>query len=202
MNFFSKDFENLIDELAKLPGIGNKSASRLAFYLVNGKKEYANNLSNAISNAIKNVKHCEICNTITDEDICPICRDEKRDKNTIMIVENERDMFQYERVGEYKGVYQVLGGFISPLLGIGPSDLKIDQLMKRINENTKEVIIATNATVEGETTASYLIEMLKKKNVKITRIAQGVPVGGDIENIDEITLQRAYLGRVEVNESV
>lgn len=198
MNFFSKDFENLIEELSNLPGIGRKSAFRLAFYLVNGKKENAYNLSSAIKSAFDNVRHCSVCNTLTDQDICPICKDNNRDHNTIMVVENERDMFAYENVGEYKGVYQVLGGCISPMLCIGPKDLKIDNLMNRINQNTKEVIIATNSTIEGETTANYIVDLLKKKNVKVSRIASGVPVGGDIENIDEITLQRAYVGRVIV----
>ena len=198
MNFFSKDFENLIEELSKLPGVGKKSAFRLAFHLVNGRKEYANNLSDAIKKATENVKHCKICNTLTDQDICPICKDNNRDHDIIMVVENERDMFAYENVGDYKGVYQVLGGAISPMLGIGPKDLKIDVLLNRLNVNTKEVIIATNSTIEGETTANYIIDLVKQKNIKVSRIASGVPVGGDIENIDEITLQRAYMGRVEV----
>ena len=198
MKFFSKDFENLIEELSNLPGVGNKSAFRLAFHLVNGKKENAYNLSNAIKKACDNVKHCKICNTLTDQDICPICKDNNRDHDTIMVVENERDMYAYENVGEYKGVYQVLGGSISPMLCIGPKDLKIDDLINRTNQNTKEVIIATSSTIEGETTANYIIDLLKKRNIKVSRIASGVPVGGDIENIDEITLQRAYMGRVVV----
>lgn len=198
MSFFSKDFENLIEELSNLPGVGKKSAFRLAFHLINGKKEKAYDLSDAIKKACENVKHCSICNTLTDQDICPICKDMNRDHDTIMVVENERDMLAYENVGEYKGVYQVLGGCISPLLCIGPNDLKIDNLMNRITNNTKEVIIATNSTIEGETTANYIIDLLKKRNIKVSRIASGVPYGGDIENIDDITLKRAYMGRVEV----
>lgn len=198
MKFFSKDFENLIEELSKLPGVGKKSAFRLAFHLLNEKKEYAYNLSEAIKKASESVRHCSICHTLTDQDICPICKDVDRDHNTIMVVENERDMFAYENVGDYKGVYQVLGGAISPMLGRGPKDLKIDNLLSRITPNTKEVIIATSSTIEGDTTANYIIDLLKQRNIKVSRIASGVPVGGDIENIDEITLQRAYMGRVEV----
>lgn len=198
MKFFSRDFENLIEELSKLPGVGKKSAFRLAFHLLNEKKEYAYNLSEAIKKASENVRHCAICHTLTDQDICPICKDVGRDHNTIMVVENERDMFAYENVGDYKGVYQVLGGAISPMLGRGPKDLKIDNLLSRITPNTKEVIIATSSTIEGDTTANYIIDLLKQRNIKVSRIASGVPVGGDIENIDEITLQRAYMGRVEV----
>lgn len=198
MQYFSESFENLINELSNLPGVGMKSAGRLAFYIINEDKNKINNLINAIKNAIQNVKHCSICNSITDDDICHICNDIKRDHSQIMVVENERDMLAYEKTGEYKGVYHVLGGAISPLIGIGPNELKIKELIKRLNDNIKEIIIATNSSIEGETTASYLAKLIKPFEIKITRIASGVPVGGDIENIDEITLLRAYKGRVEV----
>lgn len=198
MSFISKDFEKLVEELSKLPGVGKKSAGRLAFFLINAPKEQTTNLSNAIKNACDNVKHCAVCNMMTSSDVCDICSSDKRNKKTIMVVENDRDLMAYEKVGEYKGLYHVLGGAISPLLGIGPNELKIKELLKRLTSDVDEVILATNSTIEGETTATYLSKIIKPLNIKITRIASGVPVGGDIENIDEMTLLRAYKGRVEI----
>ena len=198
MSFISEDFEKLVDALSNLPGVGKKSAGRLAFYLINAPKEQTMELANAIKNACDNVKHCAICNMMTSSDVCDICSSEKREKKIIMVVENDRDLMAYEKVGEYKGLYHVLGGAISPLLGIGPNELKIKQLMKRLTEDIDEVILATNSTIEGETTATYLAKLIKPLKIKITRLASGVPVGGDIENIDEVTLLRAYKGRVEI----
>lgn len=192
----SENIERLISELTNLPGIGRKSAGRLAFFLANQKKEKIDNLLNAIKKVSENVKHCKICFSLSDDDVCLICKDEKRNKRQIMIVENERDMLAYESISEYKGLYHVLGGALSPLTGIGPNELKIKELMKRLEEEVEEVIIATNSSVEGETTASYLVKLIKPFNIKITRIATGVPVGGDIENVDEVTLLRALKGRI------
>lgn len=196
--YISKNFENLVSELSKLPGIGMKSAGRFAYHIINAPEKDVDRLVESIKSAKTKIKKCKICNAMTDEDICNICQNEKRDKNTIMVVENDRDLVAYEKVGEYKGVYHVLGGAISPLLGIGPDELKIKELIKRLSGDVKEIIIATNSSVEGETTASYLIKLIKPFNIKISRIASGVPVGGDIENIDSITLSRALDGRKEV----
>ncbi len=198
MSFISEDFEKLVDALSKLPGVGRKSAGRLAFYLINAPREQTMELSNAIKTACNNIKHCSICNMMTSSEVCDICSSENRNKKVIMVVENDRDLMAYEKVGEYRGLYHVLGGAISPLLGIGPNELNIKQLMKRLTEDIDEVILATNSTIEGETTATYLAKLIKPLNIKITRLASGVPVGGDIENIDEITLLRAYKGRVEI----
>jgi recombination protein RecR len=198
MQYFSDNLEKLIDAFADLPGVGRKSASRLAFYLINAPKEKSKNLTEAINKACENVHHCSICNVITDKDICPICSSEKRDKKTIMVVENERDLYAYEKVQKYNGLYHVLGGAISPLLGIGPNQLKIKELIDRLKQDVNEVIIATNSSIEGETTATYLAKIIKTLNIKTTRIAQGVPMGGDIENIDEHTLLKAFEGRIEI----
>ena len=194
----SKNIVRLINELSELPGIGKKSAARLAYYLIDVGKEKVDSLLNAITVATKNVKHCKVCNTLSDEEICDICANQNRNHKIIMVVENERDLQAYENIGEYKGVYHVLGGAISPLIGIGPNELKIKELIERLKDDVEEVIIATNSSIEGETTASYLIKMIRTFNIKITKIAQGVPVGGDIENIDELTLKKALSGRVEV----
>ena len=194
----SKNIVRLINELSELPGIGKKSAARLAYYLIDVGKEKVDSLLNAITVATKNVKHCKVCNTLSDEEICNICANQNRNHKIIMVVENERDLQAYENIGEYKGVYHVLGGAISPLIGIGPNELKIKELIERLKDDVEEVIIATNSSIEGETTASYLIKMIRTFNIKITKIAQGVPVGGDIENIDELTLKKALSGRVEV----
>lgn len=194
----SENLQKLIVELADLPGVGRKSAGRLAYYLANADNDKVKRLCDAIKNVSENIKHCKICFSLSDNDVCSICASDNRDKSIIMVVENERDMIAYENVGEYKGVYHVLGGALSPLLGIGPNELKIKELMSRLAKDVKEVIIATNSSIEGETTASYLVKLIKPLGIKITRIASGVPVGGDIENIDEVTLLRALNGRIEL----
>lgn len=192
----SENLQRLIKELENLPGVGRKSAGRLAYHIANAPKEKIESLVNAINIVRDNIKKCKICFCLSDDDICNICSNENRNKKQIMVVENERDMIAYENVGEYKGVYHILGGALSPLLGIGPNELKIKELMARLSADVEEVILATNSSVEGETTATYLIKLIKPLNIKVSRIASGVPVGGDIENVDEVTLLRALNGRL------
>lgn len=196
MEYFSKSYENLVQELSRLPGVGLKSAGRLAYYIINAPKSQVESLAESIKNAKTNIKKCRKCHAMTDDDMCFVCKSDKRDNKVIMVVENDRDLEAYERTGEYKGVYHVLGGAISPLLGIGPDELNIKDLMIRLRDDVTEVIIATNSSIEGETTASYLTKMIKPLGIKMTRLASGVPVGGDIENIDSVTLLRALKGRV------
>ena len=196
MEYFSKDISRLVAEFSRLPGVGQKSAQRLAFHIINAPKEQAESLAEAITNARSNVHYCKICCTLTDQDICPICSSEERNHRQIMVVENTRDMSAYERIGKYNGVYHVLHGAISPMLGIGPDDIRLKELMARLQNDVDEVIIATNSSLEGETTATYITKLVKSLGIKVTRIASGVPVGGDIENIDEVTLLRALDGRI------
>lgn len=197
MEYFGTHIGRLIEELSRLPGIGPKTAQRLAFHIINLPDHTANNLAEAIVNAKKNTKYCEQCCTITDDILCPICRSGKRDKTTIMVVEESRDMAAYERTKQYKGLYHVLHGAISPMLGIGPKDLKLRELLIRLeSEDIQEVILATNSSVEGEATAVYLSKLIKPLGLKVSRIANGVPVGGDLEYVDEITLSRALEGRI------
>ena len=199
MNLYSGHINRLIEELASLPGIGEKSAGRLAFHIVNMPKDRVTRLANAITDAREHVHHCKICCTLTDDEICPICRDEKRDHRTIMVVENTRDQAAYEKTGKYEGVYHVLHGAISPMLGIGPSDIRLQELMTRLAENdVDEIIVATNSSLEGETTAMYISKLVKPTGIRVTRIASGVPVGGDLEYIDVVTLLRALEGRTEL----
>ena len=199
MDLYSGKINKLIEELSALPGIGSKSASRLAFYLVNEPREHVERLTAAITDARQNVRFCRECFTLTDEEICPVCASEKRDHSVIMVVENARDLAAYEKTGRYIGVYHVLHGAISPMLGIGPDDIKLKELMARLSRgDVKEVIIATNSSLEGETTAMYISKLIKPTGIKTTRIATGVPVGGDLENIDEVTLLRALDGRTEL----
>lgn len=198
MELYSGYINKLIEELAGLPGIGHKSAQRLAFHLINMPKARVERLANTIVEAKENVRYCEECFTLTDSDICPVCANEKRDHRTIMVVENARDLAAYEKTGKYTGVYHVLHGAISPMLGIGPGDIKLKELMKRLEGDVAEVIIATNSSLEGETTAMYISKLIKPTGIKVTRIASGVPVGGDLEYIDEVTLLRALEGRVEL----
>jgi len=201
MEYFGSHIGKLINELSKLPGIGVKTAQRLALYIINQPIESVDSLANSIIEAKKNTKYCEKCCTITDNQLCPICNSEKRDKSTIMVVEDSRDMAAYERTKQYKGLYHVLHGAISPMLGIGPNDLKMRELFLRIEaENIEEVILATNSTVEGEATAVYLSKLLKPFNIKVSRIANGVPVGGDLEYVDEVTLSRALEARIVLNK--
>lgn len=198
MNYFSDHISRLIGELSKLPGIGPKTAARLAFHIVEMPKSDAQALAAAITEAKNNIKFCKTCCTITDEDECPICRSSKRDHSTIMVVETTRDLAAYEKTGKYEGVYHVLQGAISPMLGIGPSDIKLKELVERLKGDVREVIVATNSSLEGETTAMYISKLIKPAGVKVSRIASGVPVGGDLECIDEVTLLRALEGRVEL----
>ena len=198
MELYSGHINRLIDELSSLPGIGGKSAQRLAFYIINLPKDRVKRLADSITDARENVHYCKECCTLTDEDICPICSNSNRDHRTIMVVENARDLAAYEKTGKYTGVYHVLQGAISPMLGIGPNDIRLKELMTRLEGEVSEVIIATNSSLEGETTAMYISKLIKPTGIKVTRIASGVPVGGDLENIDEITLLRALDGRVEL----
>ncbi len=188
----------LVDELAALPGIGEKSAGRLADYLIRQPEERVRRLTEAITDARENVHHCRECYTLTDTELCPVCSDDNRDHRTIMVVEDTRDMQEYEKTGKYTGVYHVLQGAISPMLGIGTNDIRLKELIARLEGDISEVIIATNSSLEGETTAMYISKLIKPTGIKVTRIASGVPVGGDLENIDEITLLRALDGRVEL----
>lgn len=199
MDLYSGDINLLIDELSALPGIGGKSAQRMAFYILNLPHDRVKRLSDAIIRAKENVKYCSECCTLTDADICPVCADAKRDHSQIMVVESTQDMAAYEKVGRYEGVYHVLHGTISPMNGIGPGDIRLKELIKRLeDEDVEEVIIATNSSLEGETTAMYISKLIKPAGIKVTRIASGVPVGGDLENIDEVTLLRAFEGRTEL----
>lgn len=198
MDYYSSQITKLIEELAKLTGIGTKSAQRLAFHIINMPAEQVQRLSHTIVNAKEQVRYCRECFTLTDQELCPICASEKRDHQMIMVVENPRDLAAYEKTGKYEGVYHVLHGAISPMLGIGPGEIKLKELMQRLQGNVKEVIIATNSSLEGETTAMYISKMIKPTGIRVTRIASGVPVGGDLEYIDEVTLLRALEGRVEL----
>lgn len=198
MNLYGGEVNKLIEELSSLPGIGSKSAQRLAFHLIGLPEEKVERIAGAMVNARKNVRYCNCCYTLTDSEICPICRDPKRDKSVIMVVETPRDLAAYEKTGRYEGVYHVLHGAISPMLGIGPNDIKLKELIKRLEGDVREVIIATNSSLEGETTAMYISKLIKPTGIKVSRIASGVPVGGDLEYIDEVTLLRALEGRVEL----
>ncbi|MGN1314919.1 MAG: recombination mediator RecR [Lachnospiraceae bacterium] len=198
MDLYSGHINQLITELAALPGIGEKSASRLAFHLINMPAPKVERLAKTILEAKQQVRYCSECYTLTDQEICPICANEKRDHSTIMVVENTRDLAAYEKTGKYEGIYHVLHGAISPMIGIGPGDIKLKELLKRLQGEVKEVIIATNSSLEGETTAMYISKLIKPTGVKVTRIASGVPVGGDLEYIDEVTLLRALEGRIEL----
>ncbi len=198
MEMYSGHINKLIEELAALPGIGNKSAQRLAFHMIHMPKEKVNRLAKVMVEARENVRYCQECYTLTDKDVCPVCANTRRDHKVIMVVENSRDLAAYEKTGKYEGVYHVLHGAISPMLGIGPNDIKLKELVSRLEADVDEVIIATNSSLEGETTAMYISKLIKPVGVKVTRIASGVPVGGDLEYIDEVTLLRALEGRVEL----
>ncbi|MBQ6588563.1 MAG: recombination protein RecR [Butyrivibrio sp.] len=199
MELYSGHINKLIDELSSLPGIGGKSAQRLAFYLIGLPKDRVQRLADSIVNARENVHYCKECCTLTDDDICPICSNTSRDHKTIMVVENARDLAAYEKTGKFEGVYHVLHGAISPMLGVGPGDIRLAELMQRLQtQEVDEVIVATNSSLEGETTAMYISKLIKPTGIKVTRIASGVPVGGDLEYIDEVTLLRALEGRTEL----
>lgn len=198
MDLYSGYINRLIEEFASLPGIGNKSAQRLAFYMINLPQKRVERFADTILDARAHVKYCSKCLTLTDSDLCPVCANEKRDHATIMVVENPRDLAAYEKTGKYEGVYHVLHGAISPMLGIGPHDIRLKELMARLGDDVKEVIIATNSSLEGETTAMYISKLIKPTGIRVTRIASGVPVGGDLEYIDEVTLLRALEGRTQL----
>lgn len=198
MEYYSGHINNLIEQLTRLPGIGAKSAGRLAFHIMNMPAEQVSQLTSAITKARDNVRYCKDCFTLTDDEQCPICKNPKRNHKTIMVVENSRDLAAYEKTGKYEGVYHVLHGAISPMLGIGPNDIKLKELMQRLQEDVDEVIVATNSSLEGETTAMYISKLIKPTGIKVTRIASGVPVGGDLEYIDEVTLLRALEGRTQL----
>ena len=198
MDYYSNQISRLIEEFSRLPGIGNKSAQRLAFHVINMPVDQVEELAKTILDARKNVRYCKVCCTLTDQETCPICSNPDRDKKTIMGVETPRDLAAYEKTGKYNGVYHVLHGAISPMLGIGPGDIRLKELMERLQGDVDEVIIATNSSLEGETTAMYISKLIKPAGIKVSRIASGVPVGGDLEYIDEVTLLRALEGRTEL----
>ncbi len=198
MDYYSSQISKLIEELSSLPGIGSKSAGRLAFHILNMPVEHVEKLSATIIEARKKVRYCRNCYTLTDEELCPICKNERRNHKLIMVVEDTRDLAAYEKTNKYEGVYHVLHGAISPMLGVGPNDIKLKELMKRLQDDVDEVIIATNSSLEGETTAMYISKLIKPTGIKVSRIASGVPVGGDLEYIDEMTLLRALEGRTEL----
>ena len=198
MDYYSSQISKLIEELSRLPGIGAKTAQRLAFHIINMPMEQVEQLAGTMTQARRDVRYCKQCFTLTDRELCPICSNEKRDAKTIMVVETARDLAAYEKTGKYNGVYHVLHGAISPMLGLGPGDIKLKELMERLRGDVDEVIVATNSSLEGETTAMYISKLIKPTGIKVSRIASGVPVGGDLEYIDEVTLLRALEGRVEI----
>lgn len=198
MDYYSDQISKLIDELSRLPGIGNKTAQRLAFHIINMPKDQVERLSQTIISAKNNIKYCKQCCTLTDKELCPICASKDRNQKMIMVVETSRDLAAYEKTGKYEGVYHVLHGAISPMLGIGPADIRLKELMLRLQGDIDELIIATNSNLEGETTAMYISKLVKPSGIKTSRIASGVPVGGDLECIDEVTLLRAFDNRVEL----
>ena len=199
MSYYSPSIEKLIEAFEKLPSIGSKTAARLAFYILNASEEETTEFINAIENAKKNLKYCSKCYNISDTDPCTICGNPARDASTICVVEDVRDVVAMEKTHEFKGVYHVLHGSISPMNGVGPDDIKIKELLARLMDGkVKEVILATNPRVEGEATAMYISKLVKPLGVKVTRIAHGIPVGGDLEYTDEVTLSRALEGRVQL----
>ena len=199
MNYYGDPITRLIEKFASLPGVGRKSAQRLAFYVIGMDEQEVNDLAEAILSAKRDVKYCSVCCNLTDSDVCPVCSSPRRDQKTIMVVENPRDMAAYEKTKEFGGVYHVLHGAISPMAGITPSDIKLKELLERIQKETPdEIILATNPTVEGEATAMYISKLIKPLGIKVTRIANGVPVGGDLEYVDQVTLTRALEGRREL----
>lgn len=195
MDYYSGYINQLIEQLSHLPGIGVKTAQRLAFHIMNMPADQAKRLADSITEAKSHVQYCKCCQTLTDKELCPICANVKRDHSVIMVVETTQDLAAYEKTGKYDGVYHVLHGAISPMLGIGPDDIRLKELMQRLQGDVSEVIVATNSSLEGETTAMYISKLIKPTGIKVTRIASGVPVGGDLENIDEVTLLRALEGR-------
>lgn len=199
MGYFAPPLARLIEAFEKLPGIGQKTAQRLAFYMLNAPKEEAQNFAEALLEAKEKIHYCSVCQNLTDDDICEICASTKRDRTVICVVESVRDLLAMERTHEYRGMYHVLHGALSPLDGIGPDDLKIKELLVRLSkEPVEELIMATNSNVEGEATAMYLCKLVQPFNIKVTKIAHGIPVGGDLEYADEMTLAMALEGRREM----
>ena len=199
MNYYSESINQLIEELASLPNIGPKSAQRLAFHILNMPEKRVEQLASNILNARKKICLCKKCFNLSDQELCPVCSDPKRDSSVIMVVEEPSDLAAYEKTGQYKGVYHVLHGAVNPMVGVQPENLKLKELMQRLQrEDVKEVIIATKSTVEGEETALLISKYVKQAGIKVTRIASGVPVGGALEFIDEMTLFRALEGRTEL----
>ena len=199
MNYSIAPLERLTEQLARLPGIGRKSAARLAFHLLYMPDKDAKAFIEALTDARDKIHECPVCCNLTDSATCPICEDARRDRTTICVVEDPRDVVAIERTGEYSGLYHVLHGTISPMDGRGPDQLRVKELLHRLQDETvTEVIMATNPTVEGDYTALYLSRLLKPLNIKVTRLAYGIPVGGDLEYADEITLSRSLMGRSEL----
>ncbi|MBQ9155552.1 MAG: recombination protein RecR [Eubacterium sp.] len=201
MNYYSTQITNLIEELRHLPGIGSKSAQRLAFHIINMPQEHVDHLAEVLVTARKKVRYCSVCCTLTDTEICPICASTKRDHSTIMVVEHTKDLAAYEKTGQYNGVYHVLQGTLVPSMGKGPDEIRFKELEKRLDQDDpriKEVILATNSSLDGEATAMFITKKIKPRGIKITRIASGVPIGGELEYIDEVTLSRALDRRIEL----
>lgn len=199
MSYYAPSIEKLIESFEKLPSIGNKTAARLAFHILDASEEETKEFVQAILDAKKNLKYCSTCYNITDNDPCPICSNVNRDHSIICVVEDVRDVVAMERTHEFKGIYHVLHGSISPMNGVGPDDIKIKELLAHLMEgNVKEIILATNPRVEGEATAMYISKLVKPLGIKVTRIAHGIPVGGDLEYTDEVTLSKALEGRREL----
>lgn len=198
MEFYPVAIEKLIEEFAKLPGIGYKTAQRLTLYVLNLPQDEVRGFADALVKARGTIKYCSVCGNYTDSDPCAICSNPSRDRATICVIEEPKDIMAIEKVRDYNGVYHVLHGNISPMAGRGPNDIKLRELISRINGDVKEVIVATNPNVEGEATAMYISRILKPLEVKVTRIAHGIPVGGDLEYADEVTLSKALEGRKEI----
>ncbi len=203
MNYYGTQVTALIEELKRLPGIGPKSAQRLAFHIISMPQEHVDHLAHTLVEAREKIRYCKYCCTITDSEVCPICSSQKRDHSTIMVVEHTQDLAAYEKTGQYNGVYHVLQGTLVPSLGKGPDQIRFKELMDRIehadqDRPVKEIILATNSSLDGEATAMYITKVLKPTGIKITRIASGVPIGGELEYIDEVTLSRALDRRIEL----
>ncbi|OQB15989.1 MAG: Recombination protein RecR [Firmicutes bacterium ADurb.Bin193] len=199
MDYYIPPLARLIEQFEKLPGIGHKTARRLAFYVLRSPEGEAEKFADAILSAKQLIKYCRVCQNITDTEICSICESDRRDRSIICVMENPKDVVSLEKTGEYHGLYHVLHGAISPMDGVGPEDIKIPELLSRLKDNTvSEVIMATNPNIEGEATAMYISRLIKPLGIRVTRIAHGVPVGGDLEYADEVTLSRAIEGRREM----
>lgn len=199
MNYYAKPLNRLIGELSKLPGIGGKTAQRLAFHILSMEEKDVNTLSDVIKQAKKEMRYCSVCGNLTDKNPCAICSDDSRDGSTICVVESPRDVVAMEKIREYNGYYHVLHGTISPMDGIGPDDINLKSLISRLGDDKiTELIIATNPTIEGEATAMYIARLIKPTGIKVSRIAHGIPVGGDLEYADEVTLLKAVEGRREL----